>query len=330
MTEYEQLAEQTFPLTSPTITAAGYRIYTNVSCTLISIRRKSGCTGTTAYLKTDVGNATIDSVAFSGNTATFASPIALTAGTYYRVEVSSEGATYTYKGNTTTRTYPYNNDYTNFTIGSTNGGNNSGAYNIDLITVEALDVAEPTSDVAAGTYNNNQVVTLSCATSGASIYYTTNGDAPTTASTLYTGPITVSATSTLKVIGAKANYDDSTVLELAFVFECLDVTSDVTSGTFTRGQLVTLSCLTTTASIYYTLDGTTPSSAKTLYTAPFVLGTTATLKAIAIQSGYTNSAVLSEAIVITTYDVESNESYSDIVKDDLTRYRFTYTIKLIR
>jgi len=330
MTEYEQLAVQTFPSTSSTTTAAGYRIYTNVSCTLISIHRENGCTGTTAYLKTDVGNTAIDSVAFSGDTATFASPISLTAGTYYRVEVSSAGATYTYKGNTTTQTYPYNNDYINFTTGSAGGGNNTGAYNIDLITVEALDVAEPTSDVAAGTYNNNQVVTLSCATSGASIYYTTNGDVPTTASNLYTGPITISATSTLKAIGTKANYDDSTVLELAFVFECLDVTSDVSAGTFTRGQLVTLACLTTTAGIYYTTDGTTPSVSSTLYTVPFVFGTTGTLKAISIQSGYTDSAVLSEAIVITTYDVESNEVFTGFVKDDLTKYRLTYTIKLIR
>ena len=40
-----------------------------------------------------------------------------------------------------------------------------------------------------------------------------------------------------------------------------------------------------------------------------------------------NTSALSKDAGVT---LESSESYSDINKDDLTRYRFTYTIKLIR
>jgi hypothetical protein len=58
----------------------------------------------------------------------------------------------------------------------------------------------PTFSPSAGTYSSAQSVTMSDATSGATIYYTTDGTTPTTSSTKYTGPITVSSTETLQAI----------------------------------------------------------------------------------------------------------------------------------
>ena len=54
-------------------------------------------------------------------------------------------------------------------------------------------------------------VSISCATSGATIYYTTNGDTPTTSSTQYTGTFAVTGTGVVKAIAVKAGMTNSDV-----------------------------------------------------------------------------------------------------------------------
>ena len=88
---------------------------------------------------------------------------------------------------------------------------NGAAYNKSF---EVLVVSAPTADVASGTYYATQTVTLTAAP-GADIYYTTDGTSPTTASTRYTGAITVSATTTLKAI-ALINNVTSTESEYSY------------------------------------------------------------------------------------------------------------------
>jgi len=69
---------------------------------------------------------------------------------------------------------------------------------------EAEAVAMPKADKVSGTYGSTQTVTLSCDTEGAAIYYTLDGSTPNTGSELYNGtPLTIAATTTLKVIAVK-------------------------------------------------------------------------------------------------------------------------------
>ena len=76
--------------------------------------------------------------------------------------------------------------------------------NNKLVSFErpAVAVEAPVFSVDGGTYTEDQTVTITCATTGASIYYTLDGTEPTTASTPYTAALTISETTTLKAIAS--------------------------------------------------------------------------------------------------------------------------------
>jgi glucosylceramidase len=154
--------------------------------------------------------------------------------------------------------------------------------------------AAPTFSPTPGTYTAAQTVTLSDATAGASIYYTTNGTTPTAASTLYTTPISVASSATIEAIAIASGYSTSAVALGAYTISlpaAAAVTFSPTPGIYTAAQTVTLSDSTAGASIYYTTNGTTPTTASTLYTTPISVASSATIEAIAIASGYSASAV---------------------------------------
>lgn len=81
----------------------------------------------------------------------------------------------------------------------------------------------------AGTYESTRTVTLYCPTAGADIRYTTNGTTPSAGSTLYTAPISVPASATIKAIGIKSGSTDSAVTSEAFVIDTSGKPSPVLS-----------------------------------------------------------------------------------------------------
>lgn len=68
----------------------------------------------------------------------------------------------------------------------------------------------------ATTFDSTQVVKISADVRGAKIYYTDNGDTPTSASTRYSSPITLSATKTIKAIAIKDGYSNSDVVSVTY------------------------------------------------------------------------------------------------------------------
>src|SRR5438132_4470294 len=166
-------------------------------------------------------------------------------------------------------------------------------------TIES-QVAAPTFTPGAGTYAAAQQVTIATATAGATIYYTTNGTTPTTSSTVYTGPITVSTSETVEAIAAESGFFNSNVSTAAYTITPPAATPVITpgTGTFTTAQTVTITDGTTGAKIYYTLGGSQPTTTATQYTASFTVSATTTVKAIATATNLPTSATATSVITI--------------------------------
>ncbi|MGA3081854.1 MAG: chitobiase/beta-hexosaminidase C-terminal domain-containing protein [Terracidiphilus sp.] len=181
----------------------------------------------------------------------------------------------------------------------------TGVYTITLPTA-----ATPTFSPAPGTYNSAQTVALADTTPGAAIYYTTDGTAPTAASTLYSSSIAVSSTTTIEAIAIASGYSTSAVGTGTYTINAAAPAFSPNPGTVASGQNVTLSDNTAGATIYYTTDGTMPSTSSSLYSSPIVISSTTTINAIAVAPGFSSSGVAtgaylvdgSVAVVLSTHD----------------------------
>lgn len=151
-----------------------------------------------------------------------------------------------------------------------------------------------------GTFTSPQTVTLSSSTASAQIYYTLDGSTPSTSSTAYTGPITVSNDITLNAIATAPGYIQSVVSTATFTFsnQTPPITFSPAAGTYLNAQTVTISDPDTNAKIYYTTDGSTPSSSSNAYSGPIQVSTSETISAVAIDPSKQNSNIGTAAYVI--------------------------------
>ena len=88
-------------------------------------------------------------------------------------------------------------------------------YNLSPVSSKAYTItplplaASPYFTLAGGHYTTPQTLALTDTTPGATIYYTTNGTIPTTGSTYYAGPITISTSETVIAIAVAPGYSNS-------------------------------------------------------------------------------------------------------------------------
>lgn len=156
-------------------------------------------------------------------------------------------------------------------------------------------VANPTFTVSEGTYNEAQSVEINCPTDGATIYYTTDGNDPTTESAVYSSAIAVNATTTIKAFAVKDGMTNSGIASATYTLKCATPEITVPAGVFLDTKEVTITS-SDGASIYYTIDGSEPTSSSTAYdpsNKPSISATT-TFKAIATKSGWVDSEVATE------------------------------------
>jgi hypothetical protein len=166
----------------------------------------------------------------------------------------------------------------------------------------------PLFNPAAGTYTGTQSVTLTDATPGSTIFYTTNGSTPATTAGGNTfqfspaNPISVAATTTINALATASGFTTSAVSSATYTINALQAAPapsiSPATGTYTSAQTVTIT--DPGATIYYTIDGSAPSTNSTKYTAAFVVNATTTVRAIATETGFSNSAIAQSVITISS------------------------------
>ena len=250
------------------------------------------------------------------------------AGTMVTISCATSGATiyYTTDGSTpTTSSAVYsgaitvNKAMTIKAMAAKSGyySNSSVATAVFTIKAAAVAVSTPVFSIAGGEVEEGTKVTISCATSGATVYYTTDGTTPTTSSAVYNGAITVNKAMTIKAMAAKSgNYLNSSVVTASYTIKAREVVAtpviNPAGGEVEAGAGVTISCATSGATIYYTTDGTTPTTSSTVYSSAIAVNNAMTIKAMAAKSGYyTNSAVATATFTIRQTVVEPEKPVID-------------------
>lgn len=177
---------------------------------------------------------------------------------------------------------------------------------IILIPVET--VATPTFSPPAGIYDQAIQVSISTLTPEATIRFTLDGTEPTeTIGEIYTGPINITETVTIKAIAYKMGMNTSLISNASYVIDITipEVAAPMfshPSGTYYQAINLAISTTTENASIRYTTDGSIPTpSYGTIYTDPINIPEDSSLfiQAIAYRDGWTPSPVVSASYTVT-------------------------------
>jgi hypothetical protein len=171
-------------------------------------------------------------------------------------------------------------------------------------TTFTIDNSPPviTASPNGGLFNTTQNVTLS-SNETATIYYTIDGSTPTQGSSVYSTPIPISATTTLKYIGKDSVGNVSTPNSVEFTIDATapTITASPLSGSYESVQNVTLTT-NETATIYYTLDGSTPTQSSATYSSPINVSTSMTIKCFAKDTAGNVSSIQDEEYIIDVAD----------------------------
>ena len=158
------------------------------------------------------------------------------------------------------------------------------------------------AEATAGGYvfnRDGQIVIISQNGEEGTIRYTLDGSEPTAESAAYSEPITLDDTTTVKAKVFSDRYFDSETITVTFIREWEPVaTPDITvvptfTGSKAKCEIV---CATEGARIYYTLDGSNPTSHSQQYSGAFYITESCRVRAIALLKGYLNSEIAEKSV----------------------------------
>jgi len=222
---------------------------------------------------------------------------------YSRWRMVAKGCGYVVRNYSATSRYiQYDASVPAFAAYNTSNNSKEDAYlyvegEADVLTAAATPTFSPENGTE---FYGSQDVTITSATTGATIYYTTDGSDPTSSSASIASGETVTLTSscTLKAIAMALGYNPSEVATGSFTRETLPMpTFSPVGGTYDIGTTVTVEINAVDgAAIYYTLDGSTPVANRAAYSGPITITENTTLKAIAVLNGETSEIATAEYV----------------------------------
>jgi hypothetical protein len=150
------------------------------------------------------------------------------------------------------------------------------------------------------TFTGTQTVTITDAIAGATIYYTTDGTTPTPASAKYTKPLVISTNETITAIASANSYLQSPPASVAYQSTNTTVNPvfSLAAGTYSGAQTLIITDSSPNPKIYYTLDGTPPTTASPVYSGPLTIPVTETVQALAVSAGLFASPAVSATFTI--------------------------------
>jgi sugar lactone lactonase YvrE len=173
----------------------------------------------------------------------------------------------------------------------------------------SVQVAVPVILPASGNITSAQYATITEATPGATIYYQASGVFNTNGYVQYTAPIPLEGSGTLAIqaYASETGYQQSGYVSATYTMNFASVAStpviSLASGSYASAQTLTITDTTPGAQIYYTTNGTYPSTYSNLYSGPITVSTSEIVVAIALAPGYSASGFAS-----AQYEIGSSSS----------------------
>ena len=170
----------------------------------------------------------------------------------------------------------------------------SASINLFAIVFAATAAKNPTITVGSYTTGKGYAVALSGSDSGASYYYSTDGSNYTKGTSFYATGCTVYAYATLGTTSTKSGVVTKTVSSAPYA------TTPTITATANSDQTQYTVTITSEsgATIYYTTDGSTPTTSSSKYSSALTITSSCTVKALAVASNKENSSVASKSITV--------------------------------
>ncbi len=211
------------------------------------------------------------------------------------VTFNGTSATVTSWGNTSISVIAPGGDYTEVTVTPT-----PAAEPVSLPGTYSYDNQAPTGLAASPAGGSYCATAVSLTVSEGTVYYTTDGSGPTTVSPVYAVPINISVDTTLNFMAVDVCGNQAATVTEVYDIDAEGPTSLVASPAGGSYCATAVSLSASDGTIYYTTDGSGPTTGSSVYTGPIVISVDTTLNFMAVDACGNQAATVNEV-----YDIDA-------------------------